>query len=68
MPKYGLKKPVDQKQQSKLIKRPVRKPESAWSAPQVQDLEDDEEEETKGEGLPSLFNECDFKISPNKNR
>lgn len=29
---------------------------------------DYEEEETKGDRLPDLYNECDFNISPNKTR
>jgi len=57
MPKYGTRKPVDQKQQGKIIKRPVRK----YTA---EDLE--EPEETKGDNLPNILNECDFKVSPAK--
>ena len=70
MPKYAGVKPADEKKKTQVIKRPVRRAQKVTNdnGPSVsqpfEDQEDAQEEETKGERLPTILNDCNFKISP----
>ena len=71
MPKYGLKKPQDEKKQNAVIKRPVRNknnftPEAEIFAPKGMPHENQEDEIQDFSPDRGMVNNCDFNISPSK--
>ena len=71
MPKYGLKKPQDQKKQNAVIKRPVRNknnftPEAEIFAPKGMPYENQKDEIQDFSPDRGMVNNCDFNISPSK--